>query len=252
LEAGGWWSKLTIRASNVKSGYDDYATDLDRRRKNWEAAATRLLADYDNLSPKEAIYEYLHHGAGDISAVLDTPREGYVFDRIGQRPRHFLLDIGEAWAAFLTARVSLSQSVQKPLPVAMQRLALETGTEVPGYAAPAGTDWRYTSGPLPKLYGVGNANKARINWGGFQEENLARYIRGNQWDPDFAGTLQDRPIAIYEYYVDPPPGTPGGMSKVASQPTVDFAAEPKIQYYNPEGLGAAQRGRLLGIVKPEP
>ncbi len=157
------------------------------------------------------------------------------------------------------------------LPMPLERIGQMTGEPIPEYAAKGGSDWRgpVNVPPDTTLYGVGGKGKAGqpLKWGGFQESNLAGYVKGNQWSPSFAGEEAGRPLVVldkgvfkatrkpvglYEYFATTSEPTAAAMSKVAPDPRVGLAVEPKVQYYNPKGFGPGTKRRLVGIVKDEP
>ena len=101
-----------------------------------------------------------------------------------------------------------------------------------------------------ELYAAGPANKERMEWGAFDENDIGWYLQGNQLDPSwYSGKVTDR-IPLYEYVVMLQKPTAAIMSKVAAQPGAPARAEPsKFQYYTPVGLGKPTRVRLLGYLE---
>ena len=89
-----------------------------------------------------------------------------------------------------------------------------------------------------------------MEWGAFDENDIAWYLQGNQLDPHwYLGELTER-ILLYEFVVVLDEPTLAIMSKVAAQPGAPARAEPsKFQYYTPLGLGPPTRLRLLGYLE---
>lgn len=98
-----------------------------------------------------------------------------------------------------------------------------------------------------ELFAAGPANKERMDWGAFEENDIGWYLQGNQLDPSWYLSGRTERIPLYEYGVVLQEPTRAIMSKVAPQGGAPSRAEPsKFQYYSPVGLGVPTRLRLLG------
>jgi hypothetical protein len=106
--------------------------------------------------------------------------------------------------------------------------------------------------PGRELYAAGPADKKRMEWGAFEENDIGWYLQGNQLNPSwFLGKRTER-IPLYEYMVVLHEPTVAIMSKVAAQAGAPARAEPsKFQYYTPVGFGKPTRLRLLGYLEVE-
>jgi hypothetical protein len=128
------------------------------------------------------------------------------------------------------------------------------------YELAGGEGWHLVKIPKgTKLYAVGPQGKTTVKWGAFEEQDLADYMRGNQWHTDW-GRIPDDNLArtpIVEYSVEVMEDTMVWASKVTTQPTVglphigklanDMPAR-KVQYWHPDGLGVVKEERILAWV----
>jgi hypothetical protein len=93
-----------------------------------------------------------------------------------------------------------------------------------------------------------------MKWGGFQEQNGAWYVQGNQSDPDWytKHPTATGSVGMYEYSTVIEKPTIAAMSYVAPQDTIRIPPPetPKLQYFNPAGLGTPTRERLVYIINP--
>jgi len=98
-----------------------------------------------------------------------------------------------------------------------------------------------------ELFAGGPAEKNRMEWGAFAENDIGWYLHGNQLEAGwYLGNRTER-VPFYEYTIVLDEPTVAIMSKVATQPGASTRAEPaKFQYYSPVGFGKPLRLRLLG------